>query len=71
MYKRLFAITGRQLSFGVERDILVDDLDYYFEFDLAADIPEFDENAGGESSRLSSRDKARIALKEIVWLITG
>ena len=23
--KRLFAITGRQLSFGVERDVLVDD----------------------------------------------
>lgn len=25
--KRLFAITGRQLSFGVERDVLADDLD--------------------------------------------
>jgi hypothetical protein len=38
--KRLFAITSRQLSFGVERDILVDDLEFYFEYEMAADMPD-------------------------------
>ena len=28
---RLFAVTNRQLSFGVERDVLVDELKFYFD----------------------------------------
>ena len=27
---RLFSVTSKQLSFGVERDVLVDELQYYF-----------------------------------------
>ncbi len=35
---RLFAVTSRQLSFGVERDVLVDELQYYFDSSMSADI---------------------------------
>ena len=37
LYIRLFPIMDKQLSFGVERDILVDELQYYFEQTQAAD----------------------------------
>ena len=36
---RLFSVTSKQLSFGVERDVLVDELQYYFESTMSADIP--------------------------------
>ena len=29
--QRLFAITSKQLSFGVEQEVLVDELEYYFD----------------------------------------
>ena len=35
---RLFPIMDKQLSFGVERDILVDELQYYFEQTQAAEM---------------------------------
>ena len=35
---RLFSIMDKQLSFGVERDILVDELQYYFEQTQAAEM---------------------------------
>ena len=40
----VFSITGKQLSFGVERDIVTDRLEYYFDQDLAADFAESDED---------------------------
>jgi len=36
---RLFEVTNRQLSFGVERDVLVDELQFYFDSAMAADLP--------------------------------
>ncbi len=59
---RLFSVTSRQLSFGVERDVLVDELQYYFESSMSADIPQEElEEAGG----LSSRDKANFMLRRL------
>lgn len=59
---RLFSVTSRQLSFGVERDVLVDELQYYFESSMSADISE-EEWDGTE--RLSSRDKANFMLRRL------
>lgn len=56
---RIFDITSSQLSFGVERDILVDDLEYYFESTMSADIEE--ENTGS----MSPRDKANFMLRKL------
>lgn len=56
---RIFDITSSQLSFGVEREILVDDLEYYFESTMSADIGE--ENTGS----LSPRDKANFMLRKL------
>ncbi|MBQ9015984.1 MAG: hypothetical protein IJ109_07650 [Firmicutes bacterium] len=68
--RRLFAITSRQLSFGVERDVLVDELEYYFEQNLAADLPrdaweEQDRNRSGAGMALSPRDKANHMLRRL------
>lgn len=57
---RMFAITSRQLSYGVERDVLVDELQYYFESNMAADIEE--EDMAGHTS---SRDKANFVLRKL------
>lgn len=59
---RLFSVTSRQLSFGVERDVLVDELQYYFESAMSADIPEEElEETGG----MTSRDKANFMLRRL------
>ena len=59
---RLFSVTSRQLSFGVERDVLVDELQYYFESAMSADIPEEElEDAGS----MTSRDKANFMLRRL------
>ena len=60
---RLFAVTNRQLSFGVERDVLVDELQFYFDSSMAAGLPEEAEGAGTES--MSSRDKANFILRRL------
>ena len=59
---RLFAVTSKQLSFGVERDVLVDELQFYFESTMAADIPreELEETSG-----MTSRDKANFMLRRL------
>ncbi len=56
---RLFSIMDKQLSFGVERDILVDELQYYFEQTQAAEMddPEFIET--------DSRGKANAMLRRL------
>lgn len=45
---KLFSVMEHQLSFGVERDVLVDELEYYFEQSAAADLAE-EEFAGTDS----------------------
>lgn len=59
---RLFSVTSRQLSFGVERDVLVDELQYYFESTMSADIPE--EELEGTGS-MTNRDKANFMLRRL------
>lgn len=58
--ERLFAITSRQLSFGVERDILVDELTYYFDERMSAQIEE-----DADTSSMTSRDKANFILRRL------
>lgn len=61
---RLFAVTSRQLSFGVEREVLVDELQYYFDSSMSADIPEEELT---ESGNLTSRDKANFMLRRLEY----
>lgn len=46
---KLFSVMEHQLSFGVEREVLVDELQYYFEQEMAAEIVE--EDFAGADSR--------------------
>ena len=61
----VFSITGKQLSFGVERDIVTDRLEYYFDQDLAADITESEEDPSCFSAGSSSRDKANFIIRSL------
>lgn len=56
---KLFSIMNHQLSFGVERDILVEELQYYFEQVQAVSVE--DEEMMGKSSR----DKANWMLRRL------
>lgn len=56
---KLFSIMNHQLSFGVERDVLVSELQYYFEQEQAASIE--DEEVDGKNSR----DKANWMLRRL------
>lgn len=62
---RLFAVTNRQLSFGVERDVLVDELQFYFDSAMAAQMPEDELEGGGSVGSMSSRDKANFVLRKL------
>lgn len=65
---RLFAVTNRQLSFGVERDVLVDELQFYFDSEMAAQMPEEELDQGGSgdaAGSMSSRDKANFILRRL------
>ncbi len=60
---RLYSITEGQLAFGVERDVLADELQYYFEQDMAADIVDEDsadtgDAADSETTASETRDSA-------------
>lgn len=59
---KLFAVMNHQLSFGVERDVLVEELQYYFEQVQAADFAESEEK---ELAGKSSRDKANWMLRRL------
>ena len=48
---RLFAIMEHQLSFGVERQVLVDELEFYFDQENAAQLVEEEFEAGDSRSR--------------------
>lgn len=61
---RLFAVTSRQLSFGVERDVLVDELQFYFDSAMAAQLTE-EEWEGSDAGSMSSRDKANFILRKL------
>ena len=58
---KLFSVMSNQLSFGVERDILVQELQFYFEQDQAAAI--LDESFNGKNSR----DKANWMLRRLEY----
>ncbi len=57
----LYRIMSAQLSFGVERDVLVDELTYYFDADMSAELDEEDEDAGVRNSR----DKANLIIRRL------
>lgn len=56
---KLFSVMDNQLSFGVERDVLVDELQYYFEQSNAADFTE------EELTGTDSRSKANWMLRRL------
>ena len=56
---KLFSIMNHQLSFGIERDVLVEELQYYFEQEHAIEI-DVEEIIGK-----SSRDKANWMLRRL------
>lgn len=56
---KLFFVMDHQLSFGVERDVLVEELQYYFEASQAADL------TGEDVEGKSARDKANWMLRKL------
>ena len=56
---KLFSIMNHQLSFGMERDVLVEELQYYFEQEHAIEIE------GEDVIGKSSRDKANWMLRRL------
>ncbi len=58
---KLFRVMDHQLSFGVERDVLVEELQYYFEQTNAASVMEEDVEAG------DSRSKANWMLRRLEY----
>ena len=63
---KLFSVLDHQLSFGVERDVLVEELQYYFEQAQAADFQE--EEVEGKSSRdKASSGESKSRLSALEW----
>ena len=56
---KLFYVMDHQLSFGVERDVLIEELQYYFEASQAAELE------GEEVEGKSARDKANWMLRKL------
>lgn len=56
---KLFSVMDHQLSFGVERDVLVEELQYYFEASQAADL------VGEDVEGKSARDKANWMIRKL------
>lgn len=56
---KLFSVMDHQLSFGVERDVLVEELQYYFEASQAADLE------GEDVEGKSVRDKANWMIRKL------
>ncbi|HKM22410.1 MAG TPA: Wadjet anti-phage system protein JetA family protein [Lachnospiraceae bacterium] len=54
---KLFSVMNAQLSFGIEREILADELQFYFEQNLAADFED------GQESQRDPRKKANDMLR--------
>lgn len=72
---KLFTITSKRLSFGLNRDDAIDELAFYLDSALAADL-EFDENDFaeeqiGREACTTARDKASLILRHLTgcgWL---
>lgn len=62
---KLFSVMDTQLSFGIEREILVDELQFYFEQNQAAEFQE-EENQGADP-RKKANDMLRL-LENYGWL---
>jgi hypothetical protein len=62
---KLFSVMDTQLSFGIEREILVDELQFYFEQNLAAEFEE--EEKQGAEPRKKANDMLRL-LENYGWL---
>lgn len=63
---KLFSVMDHQLSFGVERDVLVEELQYYFEQTQAADVKEINGNLLEEEiAGKSARDQANWMLRKL------
>lgn len=58
---KLFSVMEHQLSFGVERDVLVDELQYYFEQSAAAEI------VGEDFAGADNRGKANGILRRLEY----
>lgn len=56
---KLYAVTEQQLAFGVERDVLADELQYYFEQNMAAELVE------EEFASADSRGKANGVIRKL------
>lgn len=56
---KLFSVMDHQLSFDVERDVLVEELQYYFEASQAADL------VGEDVEGKSARDKANWMIRKL------
>lgn len=78
----LFRITSSELSFGIERNYLADELQYYFESDFSADISDDEvsdtaDDVQGQTDQTSAamtpRDKANLMLRQLErwgWIYT-
>ena len=79
----LYRVTSRQLSFGIERDTLVDELQYYFESSMAADVPEDEQSVSDpaaenlpeemQNAAMTARDKANLIIRRLEsygWIYT-
>lgn len=62
---KLFSVMDTQLSFGIEREILVDELQFYFEQNQAADFVESE--AAGADPRKKANEMLRL-LENFGWL---
>lgn len=63
--QKIFSIMNNQLSFGLEREILADELQFYFEQNLAAEF--FEETPGNSDPRKKANDMLRL-LENYGWL---
>lgn len=59
---KLFSVMDNQLSFGIERELLVDELQYYFENESRFELNEED---GETTDTKNSRDKANWVLRRL------
>ncbi len=69
----IFRISGSQLSFGVERDVLVNELEDYFSSALAADFQDGEYPEISADKTLTPRDKANFMLRRLEacgWIYT-
>ncbi len=62
---KLFTVMNTQLSFGIEREILVDELQFYFEQNMAAEFEE--EEMASTDPRKKANDMLRL-LENYGWL---